>query len=48
MAEAKAKEQTQEQEAPKVKTNKDGFVPGQRVSPKELEAFKLKKRQKAK
>lgn len=48
MAEQK-QEQKQEQVAQDgVKPNKDGFVPGQRLSPKELSEFKLKQRQKAK
>lgn len=49
MAEQK-QEQKQEQETQQdnVKRNKDGFVPGQRLSPKELSEFKLKQRQKAK
>jgi hypothetical protein len=48
MAEQK-QEQKQEQAAKdSVKRNNDGFVPGQRLSPKELSEFKLKQRQKAK
>lgn len=45
MAEAN---ETQEAQAAEPKRNKDGLIPGQRVSAKELAAVRLKKRQAAK
>lgn len=40
--------ETQEAQAAEPKRNKDGLIPGQRVSAKELAAVRLKNRQAAK
>lgn len=35
---------TEQAKAPEPKRNKDGFIPGQRLSPKDLAAYRNKKR----
>lgn len=43
---AKAADNQEQAQEKQVKLNKDGFVPGQLVSPKELSEFKQKQRKK--
>lgn len=47
MAEPTQQEETQAKAA-EAKRNRDGLIPGQRVSPKELAAVRLKQRKAAK